>query len=341
MPSMSRRDARRASKARVEAAARTASSPDEAAEAASAPATGSRRRRLAVVLNPSKVDDLVAFRYLVRTKAREHGWTDPDWHYTTVEDPGTGMAHRAAADGAELVLVCGGDGTVREVCAALAHTGISVGIVPAGTGNLLARNLRIPLYLPAAIDVALAGQDRPVDLVEVSGDGMADSHYMVMGGMGFDAAIMEGVDEDLKRRIGWLAYVVSGLDAIQFPAMKLEISLDGGSFRTHLARTVIVGNVGSLQAGMPLMPDAEIDDGQLDVVMLHPASFPSWVPLAVRVLTKRRRSDDLIRRMQCQRIEIRAEDPAPRQLDGDSVGAGNTLSMQVVPGAVIARVPRR
>ena len=85
--------------------------------------------------------------------AAEAGWSEPVWHYTTVEDPGTGMAEAASIAGADLVMVCGGDGTVREVCAELAGTGIPVGIIPAGTGNLLARNLDIPLYLRAAIDV--------------------------------------------------------------------------------------------------------------------------------------------------------------------------------------------
>ena len=181
-------------------------------------------RRLAVILNPIKVEDVGQFRAVVGAMAKESGWSEPTWQYTTVEDPGTGMAEKAAVSGADLVIVCGGDGTVREVCAELAGTGIPVGIIPAGTGNLLARNLDIPLYLRSAIDVALNGQDRAIDLVRVGGDGIEDTHFMVMAGMGFDAAIMEGVNEEIKKKIGWIAYVVSGLRSLMFPAIKVEIT---------------------------------------------------------------------------------------------------------------------
>ncbi len=181
-------------------------------------------RQLSVVLNPSKVEDPGQFRSIVTTMATDAGWSIPTWHYTTVEDSGTGMAHAAAVEGADLVMVCGGDGTVREVCAELAGTGIPVGIIPAGTGNLLARNLDIPLYLRAAIDVALTGQDRAIDLVEVSGDDLEDTHFMVMAGMGMDAAMMEGVNEDIKKQVGWLAYVISGFKALMFPPERIDIS---------------------------------------------------------------------------------------------------------------------
>jgi YegS/Rv2252/BmrU family lipid kinase len=300
----------------------------------------SASRDLHVVLNPIKVEDVGQFQSIVSAMARESGWNEPVWHLTSVEDPGTGQAHEASVAGADLVLVCGGDGTVREVCAELAGTGIPVGIVPAGTGNLLGRNLDLPLYFRSAIDVALNGQDRAIDMVRISGDGIEDTSFLVMAGMGFDAAIMEGVNEDLKKKVGWVAYVLSALKALMFPAMRLEVSVDDGPFTRHRARTVVIGNVGNLQAGMPLIPNAEIDDGKLDVVLLHPKRFLSWLPLAFRVLAKRKRTDETIERFTGHKVVVRASQDVPRQIDGDIIGAGTELVCENVHGRLLVRVPR-
>jgi YegS/Rv2252/BmrU family lipid kinase len=300
----------------------------------------SAERKVAAILNPVKVDDPAGFRTMVERMAEESGWKQVSWWETTVEDTGYQMAHEAAVSGADLVLAIGGDGTIRAVCEELAGTGVPVGIVPAGTGNLLARNLSIPLYLRAAVDVGLNGQDRAIDMVEVSGDEMEDATFLVMAGMGFDAAIMEGVNEDFKAKVGWLAYVWSALKALMFPAIRVEVSVDGGAFTRHRARTIVIGNVGHLQAGMPLIPEAAIDDGQLDVVLLYPRRFLSWIPLALRVLTKNKRTDESITRMSGREVVVRTSSPAPRQLDGDLLAPGKELRASCIHGRLLVRVPR-
>ena len=300
----------------------------------------SSERRLAAILNPIKVDDPAGFQAMVEKMAQESGWQQVTWWETTVEDTGYRMAHEAAVSGVDLVLAIGGDGTIRAVCEELAGTGIPVGIVPAGTGNQLARKLSIPLYLRAAVDVALNGQDRAIDMVRATGDEMEDTTFLVMAGMGFDAAIMEGVNESFKKKVGWLAYVWSALKALMFPAIRVEVSVDGGPFTRHRARTLVIGNVGHLQAGMPLIPDAAIDDGRLDVVMLYPRRFLSWVPIAARVLTRNKRTDETITRMTGREVIVRTQAPAPRQLDGDLIGPGREIRAECIHGRLLVRVPR-
>lgn len=300
-----------------------------------------RNRQLAVILNPIKVEDPTVFRTLVNARAKELGWSDPVWYETTVADPGRSMAHDAALQGAELVVVCGGDGTVRTVCAELAGTGIPVGVVPAGTGNLLARNLVLPLYLNAAVDVALNGQDRAIDLVRIAGDLIEpDEHFLVMAGMGFDAAIMEGANEQLKSKVGWLAYVVAGMRNLMFPALRVEVSVDDQPFTKHRVRTIVVGNVGFLQAGLPLLPDATIDDGRIDVVLINPARFLSWLRVVVRVISRGKKTDETVDRMTGRKVVVRAAHEVPRQVDGDSIGAGRELICECLPGKLLVRVPR-
>jgi diacylglycerol kinase family enzyme len=150
---------------------------------------------------------------------------------------------------------------------------------------------------------------------------------------------MEGVSDNIKARVGWLAYVLSALKSLMFPAVRIEISLDGAPPTKHRARTVVIGNVGFLQAGLPLIPDAQIDDGELDVVLLYPRWFLSWVPLAVRVLSRNKRTDELITRMRGRQVSVRAAIESPRQLDGDLIEPGRSLKVQVKPAALLLRVP--
>jgi YegS/Rv2252/BmrU family lipid kinase len=321
--------------------------------------TGTGRKRVAVILNPAKVGNLDDFKARVLTVAARDGWKEPLWYETSVEDPGPGQAQAALEEGVDLIVAAGGDGTVRAVCEEVARTGVAVGILPHGTGNLLARNLGLPLNIRDALDVAFGGQDKAIDLAtfrantvlddpagetipaeDTAGDEAGtDTCFLVMAGLGMDAEIMTGVDDQLKEKVGWFAYFVSGIKAARFPAMKVEISVDDAEFRKFRARTVVVGNVGFLQGGIPLLPDAQVDDGRLDVVVIAPKRFIGWLAIIVRVMGRQRRTNERLDRLAGQKVVIRAEKPMPMQLDGDPVGSGTEITVEVQHGVLLVRVP--
>jgi diacylglycerol kinase family enzyme len=250
------------------------------------------------------------------------------------------MARAAVAAGADVVAVAGGDGTVRVVCSEMAGTGVPVGVIPAGTGNLLARNLSIPLIRDQAIDTVLNGRDRAIDTVSVDGDDLPATRFVVMAGLGLDAAIMAGAPDALKARIGWPAYVVAGARHLRYPAVRVDVSIDDEPPVRVRARTVLIGNVGFLQAGIPLLPDARIDDGVLDVVVIAPIRIFGWLPLVLRVLARRRGTDAALDRFTGHSVVLTAAHATPRQLDGDTVGAGTEIRARVEPASLLVRVPR-
>ena len=134
--------------------------PDRAEDTPTPP-----RKRVAVILNPSKFEDPESVRALVRSTVAAHGeWDEPVIRETTVEDPGYGQTRAALADQPDLVCAIGGDGTVRTVAHVLTGTSTPMGLIPAGTGNLLGRNLELPLDLAEGLEVALTGRNRHIDV---------------------------------------------------------------------------------------------------------------------------------------------------------------------------------
>jgi diacylglycerol kinase (ATP) len=290
--------------------------------------------RSAVVFNPVRVEDLPSRREAVEAALAGAGWPAPAWIETTPDDPGAGQARRAVQDGAEVVFVCGGDGTVRSCIEGLADTGAALAILPAGTGNLLAANLGVPDDPTAGVRLATERGRRRIDIGDVDGQAFA-----VMAGMGFDAALLRDASTTLKARIGAPAYVLSALKHLRDRRMSLQIQLDDDAPLHRRARTVVVGNVGRLQGGVRLLAEAEPDNGQMDVAVLAPRTLAHWVTLAWGVVRRREHVSHL-EVLRASRITITSDRPHPRQLDGDVIAPGRTLTVTVRPAALELCVPQ-
>jgi len=290
-------------------------------------------RRAAVVANPTKHDDITRLRDTVRSAMSKHGWDEPLWLETTAEDPGTAQAADAVRDGVDLVLACGGDGTVTACADGVAGSGVPLGILPLGTGNLLARNLGLPLDLDAALVTALTGTDRRLDA------GSANGHtFVVMAGLGFDAKMLGESSEPLKKRLGWAAYVLSALRHLWDRPVRVRLVADGGAPLRLRASAVIVGNVGWLQGGIRLLPDALPDDGALNAVVLTARGWLGWIRLAAQVVL-RREAQGQMTWMRFRQLTIHAEREQPWELDGEVMGGTKHLMITTQPGRLLMRVP--
>ena len=289
-------------------------------------------RLAAFVLNPGRVRGAARVVAGCTAAATAAGW-DSLVLETSAGDPGTLLARRAVAAGAGLVFAVGGDGTVRACAEALAGTEIPLAIVPRGTANLAARALGIPHRLGAALAAGFGGHERRIDLA--TADGMT---FAAMAGLGVDAAVVAAAPAWLKSRAGWLAYAAAGAGLAHDPRASFEISLDGTPLACA-ARSVVAGNAGLLPGGFVLLPAARLDDGQLDVGILAPASLLDWGRVAHRVLTGSRREGRQLLSYRARHVEIRADRELPRQVDGEVIEPGRALTVTVLPAALLVRVP--
>lgn len=278
------------------------------------------------------------------------------WFETSVDDPGSGAARAALDAGADLLVVAGGDGTVRAVAEHLARVGSAapMGIVPLGTGNLLARNLGIPIGdLGAALERALA--DGPAESIDVGwieteiGGRPTRRAFVVMAGVGIDAHMITETDEDLKEQAGWLAYVESLGRAFQASELlTLTIALDDAAPVERAGHTLLIGNCGSVQGGVTVFPDADPRDGRLDLLVLSADGIGQWLDTArsflwdngVRKLFTREAhttdADSVVHRS-ARAISVSLSEPRVLEIDGEDVGDVRAFTVQVQPAAVRIR----
>lgn len=352
----------------------------------------------AFVVNPIKTPNPERFRTTATQICRELGLDEPLWFTTTVTDPGLGQAQQALDQGASVVVAAGGDGTVRAVATALAGSGVPMGLVPMGTGNLLARNVDLPVEgTQALIQTALTGVDHPMDVgwirprellsaeeaqasgaigdteaaqvraasgqdQEAADDGApagsaqkqppdaltrrGEHLFLVMGGIGFDAAMVAGADDNLKARMGWFAYFVAGVRHLHGRKIRVQMQIGDAPWHQLRLRTLLFANCGRLPGGMVLFPDAEINDGWLDVAAIDTRQgILGWASLFGKVVLQgigfRRDlpgSPSSITFWRGRDIHVRLQRPGPLQVDGDLIGEAQALSVRVDHKALIVRI---
>jgi diacylglycerol kinase family enzyme len=308
----------------------------------------------AVVVNPTKIADMDGERAWLSRRCSDLGWQRPLWFETLPDDPGRAAARQAVREGARTVIAYGGDGTVRGVAAGLVGSETALAILPMGTGNLLARNLGIPVSdHERAAEVALGRTERRIDVgtveIDVSGEDEdpVRETFLVMAGLGFDAEVMASVEPALKQKVGWWAYVVAGARRLRGRTTAVTIQLDDDEPVRSRVRSVIIGNCGELTGGLALLPDARVDDGWLDVVVVAPRRIVHWGSVVFTVLSRARLARlvrpterTVVQHFRCRRLVVRAEKPLAVQLDGDAVGEARVLRAGLDRLGLAVRTPR-
>jgi YegS/Rv2252/BmrU family lipid kinase len=291
-------------------------------------------KRIDIVVNPAAGQDVP----VLGTFNTIFGAAGVDWNLLITKQSGDAvrLAQAAAAAGADIVAAYGGDGTVMEVASGLRGTGVPLAILPGGTANVMALDLGIPADLAGACALLISQNwtVRPVDMIQAG-----EHTCLVRVSCGLEAAMIEGADQEMKGRLGWLAYALSGLQALREPQVaRYRLTLDGQSLETE-GLTCIVANTGLIgKTTFSMAPNITVSDGLLDVIVIRSADLASVVALAASVVAGAQEPEPLLHWQACE-IVI-ASDPAQTvQGDGEMIGQ-TPIEVKVLPQAVDVIVPK-
>jgi diacylglycerol kinase (ATP) len=270
----------------------------------------------------------------LRTALADEGAQDVLWYEVSKSRKAPKKVRKAVKAGADTVFVWGGDGMVQRCVDALAGTGTTVAIVPAGTANLLASNLGIPDDLREAVRLGFHGERRPLDLGRLNGE-----HFAVMAGAGFDGELIAGADRELKGRLGKLSYVWAGLRHVNGAAPRVKVRVDGTKWFDGKASCVLLGNVGTITGGIQAFDDAKPDDGWLEVGVSTAQGAVQWARTLGRMAAGRSDRSPFVRVTRAKTIDVKFATPTTYELDGGERKPITRLKATVVPNAITVCVP--
>lgn len=271
----------------------------------------------------------------LRRLLSDRGFPDPLWYEAPSSREAAPLAQKAVANGAELIFLWGGDGTIQRCVNVIAGERVTLAILPAGTANLLATNLNVPKDLEQAVDVGLNGDERRLDVGVLNG-----KRFNVMAGVGFDALAMRNADDNLKEHIGRLAYVWTGTQATQMKPRRVQIKVDKQPWFKGEATCVLLGQMGSVAGGIVVFPEAQPDDGLLEIGVVTAENAMEWTRVLARMVVGKAESSPLAQMTRGRRVDIQLSRPTVYELDGGARKAKKRLRATIEPGAITVRVPK-
>lgn len=273
----------------------------------------------------------------LRQALARHGCQDPIWHEVRKSRKAGRPVRNAIANGAEVILVWGGDGMVQHCVDAIASSPEprpALAIIPAGTANLLASNLGIEPDIDLAVRTGLYGERLPLDTGSVNGE-----HFAVMAGAGFDAEMIDRADRAMKARAGRFAYVVAGAASLTTGPVKAVIKIDGKRFYRGRVSCVLAGNVSKVMGGVAVFPAAKPDDGLLDLGVVTARNPAQWASVLGRIAIGKTSGSKFVRLARGTKFTVTFDHPVSYQLDGGTRKPAAKLRLKVHPAAVTVCIP--
>jgi len=247
------------------------------------------------------------------------------------------LAARAVTEGWRIIVAAGGDGTINEVINGIGTSGAALGVLPLGTVNVFAHELRIPRKIEAAWAVLEARHTRTIDLACAEANG-STRYFVQLAGVGFDARAVRAASWELKKKIGPLSYVWAGLKTLSKPHVRVEVSANGhGPLGGGVA--VLVGNGRFYGGRFTLFPKARMDDGLLDVCVFEKCGYVDVLRYGQGILRGAHTDLGDVKYFQAERVVCNCPSATPFELDGEDAGDA-PVTFSVVPRALRVVVPK-
>ena len=283
-----------------------------------------------VICNPGAGS--VADREAIREQL--HRFPSATVEFTERGGDATRLAREAAANGCELVIAAGGDGTLNEVINGLvpAAERVQVGLIPLGTGNDFAKMLDLPVSIEDCVDVLRAGNTRPTDVVRVTTDEVR--HFINISAGGFSGAVNEKLTPEIKQSWGPLAYLRSAAEALpQLRAYRTEITLDDTTTLALDLYNVVIANGRYVAGGTLIAPEASINDGLLDVILIPRNPPGSIALLAAQIAIGKHLTSEGVVFRRAATIAVKSEPGMWFNVDGELIG-NEPARFEIMPRAL-------